>query len=814
MDVVHDEKTLIVECENDSVVTQKPKENSILWHRRFGHTSFDYMDFLKSELKNMTIPKNSVCETCIKGKHSRKPFSDKGNRAKQLLELVHTDLCGPLQVKSFKGNRFILTFIDDFSHKKKSDVYKCFIDFKTMVENQSGNKLKVLRSDNGTEYFSNAFKRYCEHNGILQQKTAVYTPQQNGVAERINRTILEKVRCMLIDSGVAKEFWAEAVMTAAYIINRVPCKGSGDKSPEEIWSGQKPNMKWLKVFGCKAYAQVPAVKRKKLDDKSTECIFVGYSSDSKTYRLYDVREKMIITSRDVIFIESSVQSKVTDCEIDKINQFFLQYSEGEEEKSDSCESEEEEQQLNGADLTLNDSQTVRADGSSNGIANDSHNVSSSSSSSSDSNGSIIPVAASTPRTSDNESDDDDDDSIRTVVAANRSSNETDVDDDDESEWVPDDPIDKRVLNEDADQTPVVRSSARNANKPKPNYATFAYAFMSCDPSTFKQAVRSESVDLWKGAMKEEFDSLQANRTWQLVELPPGKTPIKCKWVYKTKRDTHGKVIRHKARLVAKGYTQVEGVDYHETFSPVVRFSTIRYLMAIAAKFDLNIRQFDVVTAFLHGTLDEEIYMTQPEGFSDNSNRVCKLIKSIYGLKQSSRVWNTTLNKVLLDFGLKRSSTDQCVYYSIEGKRIFIVAIYVDDIIVFSNNKEMEERLAKVLFDEFKMKDMGEISSVLGIRVTRNRKSGIISLDQTNYIKDLLSRFKMDKCNDVTSPMDANQKLTKKMCPSTEEETKEMLNVPYRELVGALQFCVQVSRPDICFAVNVLSRYNNNPGKAH
>lgn len=362
----------------------------------------------------------------------------------------------------------------------------------------------------------------------------------------------------------------------------------------------------------------------------------------------------------------------------------------------------------------------------------------------------------------------------------------------------------------ADETAVFTKSARNANKPKPDYATFAYAFMSCDPSTFKQAVSSDSVDLWKDAMKEEFDSLQANQTWKLVDLPPGKTPIKCKWVYKTKRDTHGKVVRHKARLVAKGYTQIEGVDYHETFSPVVRFTTIRYLMAVAAKFNLNIRQLDVVTAFLHGTLEEEIFMTQPEGFSDGSKRVCKLTKSIYGLKQSSRVWNTTLNKVLLDFGLKRSSTDQCVYYFVKGNRIFIVAVYVDDIIIFSNNNEMETKLTKVLFDEFKMKDMGEISSVLGIRVTRDRKSGTISLDQANYIVDLLSRFNMSKCNALATPMDANQKLTKKMCPSNEEEAKE----PYRQLVGALQFCVQVSRPDICFAVNVLSRYNQNPGKAH
>lgn len=221
---------------------------------------------------------------------------------------------------------------------------------------------------------------------------------------------------------------------------------------------------------------------------------------------------------------------------------------------------------------------------------------------------------------DNDDDQDEDAPMDTVVSSYQSLDES-SDERDDSDWRPNDPIEKRVLNEKAGSTDIRPKSKRNDDKPKPNYATFVYAFMSCDPSTFKQAVSSDSVDLWKGAMKEEFDSLQANRTWKLVDLPTGKSPIKCKWVFKTKRNAHGDVVRHKARLVAKGYTQIEGVDYHETFSPVVRFTTIRYLMAIAAKFDLNIRQLDVVTAFLHGTLDEEIYMTQPEGFNDGSNRM-------------------------------------------------------------------------------------------------------------------------------------------------------------------------------------------------
>lgn len=315
-------------------------------------------------------------------------------------------------------------------------------------------------------------------------------------------------------------------------------------------------------------------------------------------------------------------------------------------------------------------------------------------------------------------------------------------------------------------------------------------------------------------MTEELDALSKNDTWKLTNLPAGKSAIKCRWVYKLKRNADGKIARYKARLVVKGYSQKQGIDYHETFAPVVRYTTIRFLLAIATKFNLGIQQMDAVTAFLNGELKEDIYMEQPSGFQDGTNRVCKLKKSLYGLKQSSRVWSEKLNSVLVAFGLKRSNTDQCLYFLMDDKKMIFVAVYVDDVLIFSNNETMTKQLKDELCRNFQMKDLGNASSILGIRITRDRAAGTIAIDQSQYINNVLDRFEMSNCNAVVTPMDLNQKVSASMCATTNGEQQSMGKIPYREAIGCLLFAAQITRPDISYAVNVLSRYTINPGKAH
>lgn len=664
-----------------------------LWHRKLGHPGYASMKFLP-EYDGKTLPKTN-CKICLEAKQSKMPFKSSETKTDDILQLVHTDVNGPMQAISLGKHKYILTIIDDYSKKvfafpikSKSDVFDKFNEWRKYVENQTGKKLKAIRSDNGTEFINHKFDEMTKENGIMHQRTVVYTPQQNGIAERYNRTIMEKVRALLIDSGLNKELWAEAVNTAVYLINIIP-KDKNSKPPNEKWNGEITNLEKLKIFGEKAMAHIPKEKRKdnKLDERATEVIFIGYAPNG--YRLYDPNKREVIIRKDVIFIRK----------------------EGEKLKKIKEENEK-------ALAIVNENLQVQ----------------------------------------------------------------------DETQW--------------------------NDEEYFMEYTEELNHKIEMTPKTYEEAMTDKNATKWISAMEEEYRSLMVNDTWSLSQLPDGKKAVKCKWVFAIKKDQNGKPIKYKARLVAKGYSQTQGIDYQETFAPVVRYTSIRFLLALAAHRNLEITQMDAVTAFLNGKLNEEIYMEQPKHFDDQTKRYCKLIKSIYGLKQSSRVWNETLNAVLLEHGLNRSKSDQCIYYLIEKEDIIIVAIYVDDFLIFTNNGEREVNLKKTLFEKFKMKDLGKAASILGIRIIRNEISKTISIDQTSYIWELLKRFKMEDCNSVSTPLELGKKISSDMCSKTEEEHENMKNIPYREAIGSLLFLAITTRPDINFAVNLLSRYCESPGRAH
>jgi transposase InsO family protein len=592
-------------------------ESFELWHRRLGH-------ICDANLKKVELAANDVklckttgkkCITCIKGKQTREPFKEAGTRAEGLLDLVHSDVVGPMSTKSLSGARFLLTFVDDFSRKvfaipikRKADVFNEFIKLKNLVENQCGRRLKILRTDNGGEYVNERFKKFLQKQGITHQLTTPYTPEQNGVAERMNRTLIERVRCMLIDADLDKRYWAEAANTAAYLVNRVPCRNNL-KCPEEIWSGRKPSLKHIRIFGCKAMAHVPKEKRKKLDAKSTECILVGYCAESKAYRLIDKQSNKLIISRDVIFIETESKDK--------------------QQKHMFVDIEEEEAAFSEEEATSSEA---------------------------------------------SESDDDVND--ETYLPSEHANDET---------YVPSE-------NDSFTPSSVIRRSQRVAATKQQRYNFLSTNEAITDPASVKEALSSRQADEWRSAMAEEIESHRINGTWTLADLPEGKNAIKNKWVFKTKIDADGNEVKKKARLVAKGCTQQQGIDYDETFAPVVRYTTLRFLFALAAKHELKIYQMDAVTAFLNGVLKEEIFMQQPEYFADGSSKVCKLNKSIYGLKQSSRVWYEKLDSVLVAAGLNRSSVDQCVYFQHKADSMTFVTIYVDDLLIFTNNEHYDGQL--------------------------------------------------------------------------------------------------------------------------
>ena len=301
--------------DNLSAFSMHIQDKSRLWHLRFGHLSLGSLVHMSKTQMVRGIPSlndtNQECEACALGKQARNPFpKEEAWRAKCPLELVHTDVCGPMRTPSIGGSKYILSFIDDFSRKtwvyflhEKSQVFEKFKSFKSFVEKQSGLSLKVLRSDNGGEYTSQQFESFLKEHGIRHQKSTRYTLQQNGVAERKNKAFKELVRSMLKFKSLTDRFWAEVVACAIYVLNRATTRSLQRITPQQAWNGYKPTVAHLRVFGCLAYSRIPAVNRGKLDDRSEKCIFIGYSETSKAYKLYNPITCKVIISRDALFME-------------------------------------------------------------------------------------------------------------------------------------------------------------------------------------------------------------------------------------------------------------------------------------------------------------------------------------------------------------------------------------------------------------------------------------------------------------------------------------------------------------------------------
>ena len=337
-----------------------------------------------------------------------------------------------------------------------------------------------------------------------------------------------------------------------------------------------------------------------------------------------------------------------------------------------------------------------------------------------------------------------------------------------------------------------------------------------DPITYEEAVSCPQSELWLDAMRDEIQSMRHNGVWDLIELPEGQRPIGCKWVYKTKRDSKGKVEKFKARLVAKGFTQREGVDYEATFFPVSSKDSFRVIMALVAHFDMELHQMDVKTAFLNGDLNEEVYMIQPEGFvaNDSGKLVCRLKKSIYGLKQVSRQWYLKFHSVVTSYGFVENKVDQCIYCKVSGRKFIFLILYVDDILLASSDLGLLHETKRMLSNNFDMKDLGKVSFVLGIEIHRNRSCRLLGLSQRAYVDRVLERFNMQLCKPGIAPVCKGDKLSLSQCPHSDLEKAQMKNIPYASALGSIMYAQVCTRPDIAFATGLLGRYQSNPGHDH
>ncbi|KAH9792408.1 hypothetical protein KPL71_004103 [Citrus sinensis] len=645
------------------------------------------------------------------GKKTRVKFGTTNHDTREILEYVHSDVWGPTKTTSIGGSHYFVTFVDDFSRRvwmytmrAKDEVLEIFVKWKKLMETQTGRKIKVLRSDNRGEYTSDPFLKVCQNEGIKRHFTVRHTLQQNSVAEHMNRTLLEKVRCMLSNAGLDKKFWAKAGSYASHLVNRLPSAAIGGKTPMEMWSGKHAqDYDSLRIFECPAYYHV---KDGKLDPRDRKAIFVGFKGGVKSFKLWDLEDKKFVCNRDVTFDEASMMKVSSSQQVENKTKEVLQRMEFD------------------ATPYVPVSSTSKK-------------------------GSTMEV---TPRVE------------AEVVSFDVPQNEETIDD---------------VSNDDFIATRRPRIKIK-----KPGWLTkdmvVAYALPVIDddiPNTFGEALRSSESDQWKLAMEEEMKFLHQNQTWELVKLPKGKKAIGNKWVYTKKQGSPNQLTpRYKVRLVAKDFAQKEGIDYNEVFSLVVKHTSIHILLALVVEYELELAQLDVKTAFLHGDLEEEIYVIQPCGFrvAGKENHVCRRLPN--------------------------------------GAFIYLL-LYVDDMLIASKNRDEIERLKKQLASEFEMKDLDDAQRILGMEIRRDKKNGSVWLTQKSYLKKVLERFGMDdKTKPVCTPLAPHFKLSSSLCPRSQEECDYMARVPYASVVGSLMYVMICTRPDISQAVSMVSRYMHNPGK--
>jgi hypothetical protein len=711
------------------------------------------------------------------GKHTRSPFPKQSQTATEHpLQLVHTDVCGPIPTSSCSGGyRYFVTFTDDFSRriavymlrdKTATSLAAVFGEYRRYSEQETGHTIRCVRSDNGTEY-AGEFDQLLSEAGIRHETTVAYSPEQNGVAERANRTLQEAARCFLEQAGLPHEFWAFAILAAAFTRNLLTNKATGNKTPDELWSGNKPSVERLRTFGCDAFVHVPSPGRSKFDSRAIKCIFVGYARTQKAWVCWDPVEQTRYVSRDVEFHE------------DKFTAVSLIQR---EEITDSHAA------LKPVITTpLVAPPALPAPVRSSAVA-------------------PAPVAEQQPSVLA--------DAPPSVIEHEH--NETDTDDD-SGQTSESDNASEAVELAPA-QSAIRLRSGRLSRAPRDYWRTTEHsnAVMTIPPASHRQAVGAPESQHWQQAMREEHQSLIQHDTYDLVELPPGRRPLTCRWVYNIKQKADGSIERYKARLVVRGFSQTEGIDYNETFSPVAKMQSIRTLLAIVAITDMELHQMDVKTAFLHGDVKEDLYMQQPEGFVQpgKEHLVCKLKRALYGLKQAPRAWYERIDSFLVGIGFTRVQADYGVYVIRSGVMVCIISVYVDDLLLACNSVPYLTDIKRKLSGEFEMKDLGEAAYILGVRITRDRSKRLIYLDQQKYIEDVLVTFGMENCRPVATPMEHGMQLSADMSPDTDEGRALMLQYPYRSAVGSLMYAMTTTRPDLAFSVSAVSQFLANPGMKH
>lgn len=817
------------------------KHNFIMWHDRLGHPGSIMMRrIIKNScghsLKNQKIflTNEIACAACSQGKLIIRPSPTK-LRVEPLtfLERIQGDICGPIH-PSCGPFRYFMVLIDTstrWSHvcllsTRNQAFARLLAQIIRLRAHFPDYPIKTIRLDNAGEFTSQAFNDYCMSIGISIEHPVAYVHTQNGLAESLIKRLQLIARPLLMRTKLPISAWGHAILHAAALI-RIRPTNYNEVSPLQLVYGQEPNISHLRIFGCAVYVPITPPQRTKMGPQRRLGIYVGYESpsiikylepltgDLFTARFADCHfDEMTFPAlkgenkqleKEIIWRKLSLshfdpRTKQSELEVQKIihlqnlaNQVPDAFTDPKKvikscipaanapiridipEGQPKIANEPKLQVKRGRPVGSKDKnprkrKEIKAQNEDVMTPEESPVIDN-----------TIPEESQVP--------DNEEISINYVMTGKRwNRNEIDVDD------IFAYHIACNIVKDDEDHEPKCINECRQRN----------------------------DWPMWKDAIDAELKSLAKHKVFgSIVPTPEGVKPIGYKWVFVRKRNEKNEIVRYKARLVAQGFSQRPGIDYKETYSPVVDAITFRYLISLTAHEKLKMRLMDVVTAYLYGSLDNDIYMKLPEGFkmpeaynSDHRELYSvKLCKSLYGLKQSGRMWYKRLSEYLLKNGYQNNPICSCVFIKRFGFKFVIIAVYVDDLNIIGTTNELSETV-DYLKKEFEMKDLGKTKLCLGLQI-EHLENGIF-VHQSAYISKVLKRFYMDKAHPLNSPMvvrslDVNKDPFR---PRMNDEELIGPEVPYLSAIGALLYLACHTRPDIAFAVNLLARYSSSPTRRH
>ena len=746
-------------------------------------------------------------------------------------------ISGPIKPTSIRGYSYFIIFVDDCSRnctvfllKQKSEAYHAFSVFAKQVENRFGRPITFFHTDNEVVLQSKQFNAYFVQYGITPMYSCRYSPNQNGIAERMMLTLLNSVRSMLQESSLSKPYWCYALLYAAVTRNISPTS-SNSLVPFEMWIQRPPSYEHLAVFGQHCIVSVPLVDRQRTGTtklaRGVKGLFLGFAPNKKGYLIETESGKLIDCQyQDVKFISTAPALQSIGAAPSPTSVVDLSVPDSTPLPTVAVPSLQSDQSLSdelSSDLEFHAAETnsFSDEHLQSVIGNQLVEEPESSVSDTSLSDSFTEQQTTSDRvhtgsgiwkkwkySSDPPKKDFKTVSILTGKRPRKAINYS-------TSLV----AQRSVAFSAVVQRLHAASSSIESIVALSNHGRHQWyrskSFSATLPHSYTDIANSDTPDEWYKAADEEISQLIRLGTWKLVPPPAGANVMKNTWVFRLK-EKDGVIVRYKARLCACGYSQLEGIDYKELFSPTVHATSLRLHLALIAQRGMVTKQMDVTCAFLEGVTEETLHMKQPPGYIDpeHPDWVCRLLRNLYGLKQAPRVWHKTVDPFIQSLNFTPTSGDPCLYYRWDEAQLSLISLHVDDFTISSDCPSILDSIGKALSKQFTMTDDGELKNVLGLSIERDLSKSLVYISQKSYIKSLLKKFAMDEARPVKTPMETLT-VSAADCPlSGSDEELEMAKVPYREACGALMSLAINSRPDILFAVGVGCRYMHNPGRAH